>query len=310
MADRRSFVADLKSFVALYMMVGAFHTNFLIMVIFIPQLNKPWAMALLAVWLSLAFLPAEYGTPLGSKVARFIIRTATNYFPINLIFEDKEAFDPNQAYVIAAEPHSVLPLGIIVFTPQIGKCPWSQVRALSSKAIFASPFARHIWTWMGAAPAYKESFTELLQKGISCIVTPGGVQECLMIKKGREVLYLKKRFGFIKVAMETGTPIIPTFCFGQSNAYKWWKPVGKWYIHMSRTIGFSPMWFWGRFGTPVPFPTPMYYVVGKPIAVTKNANPSREEVAVVHEKFLEALEALFEKYKRELGFEDLILEIY
>jgi hypothetical protein len=70
------------------------------------------------------------------------------------------------------------------------------------------------------------------------------------------------------------------------------------------------MWFWGRFGTPVPFPTPMYYVVGKPIAVTKNANPSREEVAVVHEKFLEALEALFEKYKRELGFEDTILEIY
>jgi hypothetical protein len=34
------------------------------------------------------------------------------------------------------------------------------------------------------------------------------------------------------------------------------------------------------------------------------------QVAVVHEKFLEALEALFEKYKRELGFEDTILEIY
>jgi predicted nucleic acid-binding protein len=31
---------------------------------------------------------------------------------------------------------------------------------------------------------------------------------------------------------------------------------------------------------------------------------------MVHEKFIEALEALFEKYKHELGFKDTILEIY
>jgi hypothetical protein len=34
------------------------------------------------------------------------------------------------------------------------------------------------------------------------------------------------------------------------------------------------------------------------------------QVAVVHEKFIEALEALFEKYRRELKFYDTILEIY
>ena len=34
------------------------------------------------------------------------------------------------------------------------------------------------------------------------------------------------------------------------------------------------------------------------------------QVAMVHEKFIEALEALIEKYRRELGFEDTILEIY
>ncbi|KAG0614907.1 hypothetical protein M758_5G000200 [Ceratodon purpureus] len=308
MADAPRPVVNLKSFVALYMMVGGFHTNFLILVVCLSQLPSLWAITVLVVWITFALLPVEYDSPLGSLVARFIIKNATNYFPIKVIFEDKNAFDPSQAHVIVAEPHSVLPLGIIAFTPQIGVFPIPKIRALSSKAIFMSPGVREIWTWMGAAPVTRESFTELLRKRISCIIVPGGVQECLHMQKGREVIYLKQRYGFVKVAMETGSPLIPTFCFGQSNTYNWWRPTGKWYIQFSRAIGCSPLFFWGKFG-PIPFSTPMYYVVGKPIAVPLNINPSREEVAVVHGQFITALEALFEKYKHDLGFGDITLEI-
>jgi hypothetical protein len=96
----------------------------------------------------------------------------------------------------------------------------------------------------------------------------------------------------------------------QTNIYHWWKPSGEWYNQMSRKIRFTPLVFWGRFGGPVPFQKPMYYVVGKPIPVTKNPSPTREEIAAVHGQFVKAVEELFEKHKAAAGFKDTSLYVY
>jgi 2-acylglycerol O-acyltransferase 2 len=50
---------------------------------------------------------------------------------------------------------------------------------------------------------------QLLADGSSLVLCPGGVQECLhMQHDGSETAYLKRRHGFVKLAMAAGVPLV------------------------------------------------------------------------------------------------------
>ena len=42
-------------------------------------------------------------------------------------------------------------------------------------------------------------------------------QECLYMAQDRETIFLRKRFGFVKMALQTGAHLMPAFAFGQSR---------------------------------------------------------------------------------------------
>ncbi|KAJ8438384.1 hypothetical protein Cgig2_006302 [Carnegiea gigantea] len=166
--------------------------------------------------------------------------------------------------VFGYEPHSVLPVGVVALADLTGFLPFSKIKSLQA---------------------------------LLCIVVPGGVQETFHIEHGSEVVYLKNRKAFVRLANEKGCPRVPVFSFGQVLQVEeaQWKIVSE--VLKSHKV--HPNCFLGSFWhplasdktvllrfrmfehlceftarIPLPHQVPMHVVIDGPIEVKKNPEPT------------------------------------
>eukprot|EP01113_Clastostelium_recurvatum_P032351 TRINITY_DN4143_c0_g1_i4.p1 TRINITY_DN4143_c0_g1~~TRINITY_DN4143_c0_g1_i4.p1 ORF type:complete len:384 (-),score=119.36 TRINITY_DN4143_c0_g1_i4:1012-2055(-) len=127
-------------------------------------------------------------------------------------------------------------------------------------------------------------------------------------KRKEVVLFLKNRKGFVRLAMQLGLDLVPVFTHGELELYnqlQWGLPQR---LGLSRKFKVPITLVWGH-KLFLPFRRPLTVVVGHPIPVEKVENPTPEQVAELHGKYVAALRSMFEETKEECGYGDTHLVI-
>ncbi|CAG0895671.1 unnamed protein product [Cyprideis torosa] len=242
-------------------------------------------------------------------------RWFAEFFPITLV--KTAEIDPCRNYIFGIHPHGILCAGAFSCFVTEGTGFSQKFSGLISHLLtldcnYKVPGFREFFMCGGSCSSSKESIEYILTNnkcGRACCLVVGGAAESLCAHPGKVNLILKPRKGFVRMALKTGTWLVPVFSFGETDLYEQIdNPEGSWIRWLQekirRRIGVAPALFKGRgifqytFGI-VPFRKPVHVVVGEPIPVEKTLEPTKEQVDELHSTYMDALVALFEKYKGE-----------
>ncbi|KAJ1627004.1 diacylglycerol acyltransferase [Pavlovales sp. CCMP2436] len=208
--------------------------------------------------------------------------------------------------ILALHPHGcmadyrvILDGQLIELIPSLaGKIRW-----LAASVLFRLPIVRELTLWTGCVDARRSVAESVLQHGLSIGVLPGGEAEQLRTTHGTESVYLRKRFGFVKLAIRFGVPLVPAYVFGCVDLYYTSTACFALRTALVRKLGVCVPVCYGTWGVPMaPLPVPINVVIGQPLRVTRNPTPSDEEVAAVLEQYICALKALFDANKATYGY--------
>ena len=210
----------------------------------------------------------------------------------------------DEKYIFALHPHGILPFGgmINILTDCNGfsqKMISIQVRTLVASFCFYIPVYREVLLAGGVCDASRYSASGILKSGKSVALVPGGASEALYTSQTEDVMFLKSRKGFIKLAMTHGCKIVPIFSFNESNTYN--------QLPMS-----NPQVMWAKkkfqaiFGLSLPLITnliprrvPITSVIGDPVDVPHLENPTDEEVSKALEYYIVELEKFYNLHREK-----------
>jgi diacylglycerol O-acyltransferase 2, plant len=253
---------------------------------------SPWYLLALAALYSTALLPATVGWQ------RFIDlpiwQIWLDYFRFEIVLEDEEATsrEPNQ--LLCEYPHGIYPLGSLLsfFCAKEVMQEGRKVFGLAASVIFRVPVMKHVFSWLGTRAATRRNLAHCLSQG-SCGVVVGGIAEMYMGDEHQERIYLKRRTGFIRSALDNDVPVVPVYFLGNSQLFSAiGANEGGWLSAVSRRLRTSLIVFYGRFGLPIPRRSKIVMVIGKPIRFAKGTS-----VEQGHATFTAALEKLYADHR-------------
>lgn len=171
---------------------------------------------------------------------------------------------------------------------------------------------------MGLASVSRESCENILTRGgvdgegmgRAITIVIGGARESLDAQPNSMRLILKRRKGFIKLAIRTGADLVPVLAFGENDLYEQVRSDQHPLIHklqmlVKQTMGFTIPLFHARgiFNYDVglmPYRRPLNIVVGRPIPVMQQQNRDKVDdgyINELHARYMQELVRLWERWR-------------
>ncbi|KAF5299237.1 hypothetical protein FQA39_LY02410 [Lamprigera yunnana] len=150
-----------------------------------------------------------------------------DYFPIRVERVPWVELDPKRNYLFCCFPHGILPNGAFStfccgFSDFHSLFPQHTPHLMILKMIFYFPLLRDLVLATGMCSVTSESLNYILERpqgGNVAAVIIGGAEETFYAKPGHYNVVLKKRKGFIRIALKNGAPLVPVFSFGEIDVY-------------------------------------------------------------------------------------------
>ncbi|PAA59762.1 hypothetical protein BOX15_Mlig014135g1 [Macrostomum lignano] len=249
-------------------------------------------------------------------------RRMAEYFPVKL--HPTCELDPKENYVLGYHPHGVLSTGAFLnfateATEFSRKFPGITPYLSVLDGHFDFPLYREYFMCSGVISVRKESLQNVLHQrrktagGQLVCVIPGGAVEALDSHPGTVYrVHLRNKLGFVRLAMQTGSSLVPCFSFGEIDLFnqvnnRAGSPLRAVQNFLVKIFGFSMPIFSGH-GL-LPFAKPINTVVGAPIKVEKNYEPTDEQARDLLNRYISDLELLFCANKAKYIGTDARLEI-
>mmetsp|Transcript_41078 Transcript_41078/g.46676 ORF Transcript_41078/g.46676 Transcript_41078/m.46676 type:complete len:418 (-) Transcript_41078:278-1531(-) len=264
----------------------------------------------------------------------------------NNSFEKDENIEDTSLIIYSNHPHGVIPMHGYLWAAFCDQnFPHRYGFGALTDIALRLPLLRQVMSWLSSAAATKKIIKQrMLEGGQNLWILPGGVSEIFLACPNQNVIKAPRR-GLIKLALQTGAVLIPTYVFGVNEFYHQLATygnenenstkqhndnptniIGKIQRCISRKLKGGFTFFWGQYGTTLPFESKCTMVLGDPIqpvpgtlgqewAAGKKTcqripEPTEKQIDELWNRYTKALICLFEQYKVQAGYPDatLVLE--
>jgi 2-acylglycerol O-acyltransferase 2 len=135
--------------------------------------------------------------------------------------------DPKGNYIMSYHPHGIISMAAFAnfATEATGfseHYPGIVPSLLTLASNFRLPLYRDFMMSLGMCSVSRHSCEAILRSGPgrSIVIVTGGASESLSARPGTNDLTLKKRLGFIRLAIRNGASLVPIFSFGENDIYE------------------------------------------------------------------------------------------